>query len=236
MHLSLLYELQGLHKEMGAIETRLEELRDDKKLRRLKEEYQRLKQEYLKVEEKLKKNSYQQEVRINEVRNLEYNKKASEEIKFSRETDTMKKLENIEKHIEILENKKRAAENDIIALINEADNINKELDETKKRLAFIKKKYLNSKESADKEIAELEARKSELAPKIDNLIKKIDNESYEIYSRLLKIHADPVARVENRICSGCKMEVPAMDYEALKSGNQELKCQNCGRLLYYCKP
>lgn len=236
MHLSLIYELQGLHKEMGAIEKKLAELHDDSKLKRLKEEYQKLKQEYLKCEEKLKENSYQQEVRANELKNLEQNMKASEAIKFSKETDTMKKLENIEKHIEMLQNRKRAAENDIIALIGEADNIIKELDETKKKLAFIKKKYSGTKESVDKEIAELEARKSELAPKIDNLLKEIDSESYEMYSKLIKNHVDPVARVENRVCSGCKMEVPAMDYEALKSGNQGLKCQNCGRLLFYYKP
>ena len=148
----------------------------------------------------------------------------------------MKKLENIEKQLEKLEEKKQAAESDIITLISEADNINKELAETKKRLAFIKRKYLNSKDGTDKAVEELKAQKLEISLKIDNLVKEVDKEGYEMYSRILKAHSDPVARVENRICSGCKMEVPAMDYEALKSGSQELRCQSCGRLLYYSKP
>jgi len=236
MNLPLLYELQDLHKEMDVIAKKLKGLQEVKDLKKLKDEYQRLREEYFKGEDKLKKNAYKQEIRSNEIKNLDYNKKASEKIKFSRETDTVKKLENIEKQLEKLEEKKQEAENDIIALINEADNINKEIVETKKRMIFIKKKYLSSKEGSGKAIEELEAQKIELGPKIDSLIKKVDKESFEMYSRLIKAHADPVALVEKRMCSGCKMEVPAMDYEALKSGSQELRCQSCGRLLFYRKP
>ncbi len=236
MKLPLLYELQDLQREMGIVEKKLKELRESTSLKKLKDEYQRLKEEYQKGEEKLRRNSYQQETKVNEIKNLENNKKASEEIKFSRETNTVKKLENIEKQLEALEEKKQAAEDNVITLINEADNINNELTETKKRLAFIKKKYLSNKESTEKAILELEAQRSELSPRIDSLISGIDKESYEIYNRILKAHPDPVARVENRICSGCKMGVSAMEYEALKSGSQSLRCQSCGRLLYFCNP
>lgn len=235
MNLPLLYELQHLHRELDAIEKKLKELHDSKDLKKLKEEYNRLAIEYRKGEERIKSNSYQQEIRNNEIRNIDFNKKATEQIKFSRETDTVKKLENIEKQLEKLEEKKQAAENDIIMLINEADNINKELVDTKKRQAFIKKKYLSSKEVSEKAAAELEAGKSGLSTQIDALIKKIDNGSLEMYNRLSKAHCDPVALVENRMCSGCKVEVPAMDLEALKSGSQELRCQSCGRLLYYVR-
>ncbi|HNT04506.1 MAG TPA: C4-type zinc ribbon domain-containing protein [Bacillota bacterium] len=235
MNLPLLYELQHLNKEMGAITRKLRELQEDKDMKKYKEEYQRLKEEYLKGEEKLKKNAYRQEARNNEIRNIEYNMKSSLEIKFSKETNTVKKLENIEKQLEKLEEKKQAAENEIIELINDADNINKELAEIKKKLAFIKKKFLNCKEDADKAAAGLKAQKSELQAKIDSMMKSIDQESLEMYNRLIKTHSDPVALVKNRICSGCKMEVPAMDYEALKGGNQELKCQSCGRILFYKK-
>lgn len=236
MNLQLLYELQDLHREMNLIEKKLQELHELKDLKKLKAEFQRLTEEYKKGEDRLKSNSCQQEIRNNEIKNLEYNKKAAEEIKFSRETDTVKKLENIEKQLEKLEEKKRTAENDIITLIGEADDISEKIAETRKRLAFIKKKYLSFKGSSDKEIEELEAKKSELAPRIEELVKQIDRESCEMYNRISKTHSDPVALVENKVCGGCKMEVPAMDFEALKSGSRELKCQSCGRLLYYCRP
>jgi len=235
MNLPLLYKLQYLNKELDVINRKLKEFHEVRELKKLKEEYQRLREEYAKGEEKLKKNSYQQETKNNEMKNLDSNRKACEKIKFSRETDSVKKLESIEKQIEKLDEKEQEAENDIIALIEEADNINKELAETKKRLAFIKKKYLSSKESTDKAIEELETQKTELNPRIDSLIKAIDKESFEMFSRILKVHIDPVALAENRICSGCKMEVPAMDYQALKNGSQELRCQSCGRMLYYSK-
>lgn len=90
---------------MNDIVKKLKELQEVKNLRKLKEEYQRLRDESVKGEEKLKKNVYQQEMRNNEIRNLDFNKKVSEEIKFSRETNTIKKLENIEKQLEKLDEK-----------------------------------------------------------------------------------------------------------------------------------
>nr|WP_303740786.1 C4-type zinc ribbon domain-containing protein [Lutispora saccharofermentans] len=45
---------------------------------------------------------------------------------------------------------------------------------------------------------------------------------------------NPISEIENRKCSGCGVEVPAMDYESVKIGNP-LKCQNCGRILIYKK-
>ncbi|MDD3704887.1 MAG: C4-type zinc ribbon domain-containing protein [Clostridiaceae bacterium] len=236
MNLPLLYELQYLHKEMDDIINKLNDIKELKDMRKFKEEYQRLKEEYLKGEEKLKKNAYRQETRNNEIRNLDFNKKSSEELKFSKDTNTIKKLENIEKQLEKLEEKKQTAENEIIEMINEADNINKELAETKKKLAFIKKKYLKCKEDADISVAELDEQKAELQGKIDNMIKSIDKESLELYNKMTKTHSDPVAPVKNRICGGCKMDIPAMDYEAIKAGSVKHKCQSCGRILFYRKP
>ncbi len=235
MDLSLLYKLQHFHKEEDVIIKRLKELHEHKEMRKLKEEYQRLRNEYEMGEERKKKNLYQQEVNSNEIKNLDSSKKSSEAIKFSRETDTVKKLESIEKQIEKLDTKRQAAENGIIALKSEADNIDKELIEIKRRMIFIKKKYMNIKEETDKEMQELENRKSKLDPEIEELMGAIGVESYEIYKRMKKSHLDPVAKVEKNICSGCKMEVPAMDFQALKNGSQQVRCQNCGRLLFYCK-
>ncbi len=236
MNLSLLYKLQELHRETDGIGRKLKELAEAGELKKLREEYQRLGEEYLRSEGKVKSNGYQQDVKYNEIKNLEYNKKSCEDIKFSRETDTVKKLETIEKQIEKLDEKKLESENAIIALVKEADNIRKDMTETKKRLAFIKKKYLSSKEAYDKSKEELKLRQSELAAKIGSIIEAVDKESLEIYNRLVKAHPDPISLVENRKCTGCKMEVPSMDYEALKSGSADMRCQSCGRLLYYIKP
>ncbi len=235
MDLPVLYELQVMHKEINVIGEKLKELREAKELKKLKDEYQRLKCEHDKAEESIKKNAYQQEIRNNEIKNLDCNKKSCEEIKFSKETDTVKKLESIEKQLEQLDEKKQGIENDIITLIDEVDNTNKDLAETKKRSVFIKKKYASIKENIEKSIESLEAQKAKLIVKTESLLKKVSKDNVEMYNRLLKSYSDPVAQVAGRSCSGCNMEMSAMDYEALKSGSQELRCQSCGRLLYFCR-
>lgn len=235
MDLQMLYRLQELHREMDSILRGLKELADNSDLKKLRDEYQRLSEEYSQAEEKIKKNEYRWEQRHNELKNLEYNRKACEEIKFSRETDTVKKLENIEKQLEKLVEKQQEAENAIIELEQDAENIDKSMTETKKRLAFIKKKYLSSKETYERSKEELKTQQADLAARIGSLLETVDAESIEIYNRLAKVHSDPVSIVENRKCTGCKMEVPSMDYEALKSGSPGMRCQSCGRLLYYIR-
>ena len=74
MNLSLLYELQYLHKEMNAVTGKLKEINEVKDMEKYKNEYQRLRNEYLKSEEKLKKNAHQQEIRNNEIKNLDFSK------------------------------------------------------------------------------------------------------------------------------------------------------------------
>jgi len=236
MDLQMLYKLQELHREMDSILKAQKELTDTTDLKKLRDEYQRLAEEYSQAEEKIKKNQYRWEQRNNELKNLEYNRKACEEIKFSRDTDTVKKLENIEKQLEKLAEKQQEAENALIELEKDAENIDEGMKETKKRLAFIKKKYLGSKESYEKSREELKARQAELASVIGSLLETADAESIEMYNRLAKVHSDPISVVDNRKCSGCKMEVPSMDFEALKSGCQDMRCQSCGRLLYYIRP
>jgi predicted nucleic acid-binding Zn-ribbon protein len=232
MDMAALYELQAMQARLDILRERISGLHSGKELERLKEEYQRLREELTKGEEKIRKNDLQQEIKNNEIKNIQFNKKSCEDIKFSRETDTVKKLESIEKQLEKLDDKKREAENDIIKSIEEAENIKNSLVETKKKLNFIKKKYMSSKEESEKQAKEDSAEIEKLESAVSEVMGKVDKESLDIYEKVRRAHKDPVAVVEDRRCGGCNFEVPAMDFEALKSGSTGLRCQNCGRLLY----
>lgn len=236
MNLPLLYKLQELHREMDGIARELRELADTTELKKLREEYQRLGEDYHQAEDKLKRNQIHKEQTQDELKNLQSKRKACEDIKFSRETDTVKKLDNIEKQLIKLDEKSHEAENVVIELEKDAENINKSLTETKRRLAFIKKKYLGCKEAYERSREELKARQSDLAGRIGEVLETVDTESFETYNRLAKSHPYPISLVENRKCNGCKMEVPSMDMEALKEGSREIRCQSCGRLLFYVRP
>ncbi|MGE5630124.1 MAG: zinc ribbon domain-containing protein [Caulobacteraceae bacterium] len=235
MNLHALYELQGIQIQFDRVKEKLRELRENNELNKLKNEYQRLKEEYVKGEEKLKKNTVQQEIRSNELKNIQFSKASCEEIKFSKDTNTMKKLESIDKQIEKLDEKRSEVEKGVMKLVEEADNISKELIDTKKKLNFIKKKYLNLKENNDAQIEAANSENEKLKAVIEKMREGIDKESLGMFERLRRAHRDPVAAVQNRFCSGCKVEVPGMDYESLKNGETELRCQSCGRLLYFKK-
>lgn len=232
MNLAALYKLQSLQIKLDMLKVRLKVLCEGKELAKFKEEYLRLREELSKGEEKLKKNDLQQEIKNNEIKNIQFSRKAYEDIKFSKDTDTVKKLENIDKQLEKLDDKKREAEDDIIKLIGEAENIRNSLIETKKKLNFIKKKYMNLKENDEKQVKESRSEIEELKMEISEAVNTIDKESLDMYEKVRRIYKDPVAAVDDHRCAGCNVEVPAMDYQALKNGSTKLRCQNCGRLLY----
>lgn len=233
MNLQVLYKLQALENTMSDAVIRLNDLQGSKEVQRLKEEYQRLKHKLEQDESELKINLQRQEDGNNEIKLIQMNKQASEAIKFSRDTDTLKKLENIEKQIERLNIQKAGIENGLIKLIEDADTIEKDMVETKKKLSFIKKKYGSVKENCEKELSQLQAVQTELQQKIEEMLLLVDAESLELYRKIRRMHPDAVVVLDGRKCSGCKVELPAMDYEAVKAEKAVIRCENCGRLLYH---
>lgn len=233
MNLPVLCKLQELENRLSDVLDRLNGLQEGREIRKLKEEFQRLKHRLEQGEAELKENQRQQEAENNEIKLIQLNKQASEAIKFSRDTDTVKKLENIEKQIERLDQQKLGLENRLIKLIEDAETIERDAVETKKKLSFIKKKYGSIKENSETELSGLGKEKIELQRQIDSVLPLVDAGSLELYRKIKKTHRDAVVVLEGRKCSGCKVELPAMDYEAVKAEKAGIRCENCGRLLYY---
>lgn len=65
------------------------------------------------------------------------------------------------------------------------------------------------------------------------LYKDIKPEILHRYKVLRKSKGSGVVSVKNYICSGCNMLVPTYLGEKLKSKNEIVFCESCGRILYY---
>ncbi len=236
MNLHALYKLQVLESRMDQIVARLNGLKGGKETQqRLKDEYQRLKNKLEQDDAELKQNQKQQEDGNNEIMLIQMNKQTSEAIKFSRDTDTVKKLENIEKHIDHLNHQRTNMENELIKLLEDAETIEKDRMETIKKLNFIKKKYGSAKESVERECCQLEAAQAELQQEIERLLVTVEADALELYRKIRRQHSDAVVLLDGRKCSGCMVELPAMDYETVKAEKAAIRCENCGRLLYHGK-
>ena len=238
MSLESLFKMQQVELKIRSVEKQLDALAKDTETVRLKEEYHKLKAAMDRYEAMKTSNCTQMDAKNNEIKNLKKDKGSMEEMKYSRETDAMKKLESVDKQIVKLDEKLDYAENHMIKLMEEGENIDESLNETKKKMSFIKRKYLGVKEAHEKSRLELSESRKALASELDKIHDSIDHDEaaqklLDIYQKLQKRFADPVSSVINRRCTGCNVEMAMMDYEALRSGKGILRCESCGRLLLF---
>lgn len=234
MNIHLLYELQQQEINLQKLLQRLQKLKTGDYLKRLKQEYLNLKQQYLDLIEKKDKECKLCESKKRNIIKLVENKETYENLKYSPEINSTKKLKIIEKQIEDVENniknEKKIAQ-DINEIITE---INNEISNVKKKIVFIKNKYENSRDNNSSELEFLEKEKCNIEELIKDIKEQIDENSINEYIKMKKRYDDPISVIESRKCSGCSMDVPSMNYESAKTGSI-IKCESCGRILFYNK-
>lgn len=134
------------------------------------------------------------------------------------ETDSLKVKRNTleDQALEIMEKVELATKN-IATLGSELMRLKAEWQSQQKQLSTIRDK--------------LQALISNLEHKRELLAAEIDAHTLEIYSELKKQRRTSVARVEQGICSGCRISLPVTELQQARSGSL-VRCSSCGRILF----
>lgn len=234
MDLQLLYELQLQEINLQKLLQRLQKLKTDDYLKRLKQEYLNLKQQYLDLIEKKDKEEKLCESKKRNIMKLVESKETYEALKYTPEINSTKKLKIIEKQIEDAENNIKQEKKTVLDISETIKEINNEISNVKKKIVFIKNKYENSRENNCSELEFLEKEKSKMEELIKDIEEQIDEDSINEYLKMKKRYDDPISVIETRKCSGCSMDVPSVNYESAKTGSV-IRCESCGRILFYKK-
>jgi len=234
MDLQFLYEYQQQENNYNKLLLKILEIKDDEKIKMLRDEYSRLKKEYVSLSSK--KADVEKEIFLKNThyKRLQESKDNYEKLMYSPEINNIKKLEILKKQIEEADKSISVEKGQIEGLKKSLAELDEEILKTKKKLAFIKKKYDAAKEEKENKLNFLLKEKNIAEELLQEIKLKIDDKIYNEYMKMKERLNNPIAEIENRKCGGCGMEVPAMDYEEVKTGNS-LKCQNCGRLLVYIR-
>ena len=94
------------------------------------------------------------------------------------------------------------------------------------RAEFEQLKEVYDKESADKK-AELDAQRAAAAQKAAGIPPEILSRYESIKKRVLP----PLARLNGNQCSGCNTSIPSAVLRRIKSGNEVVECETCGRMI-----
>ncbi len=226
----LLLELQNQEKKLLITINSKNELLNSGEGKKIKEEFLRLQTLLEKDEERLHTNTAQQDIKNNEIRNLE-SEREDYLLDIENKDVSAKKQDKAVEQMEKLDNKSTAAKLQLVKLGEEEDSIDKQIIDTRKRKSFIKKKYTGVKSKKDEQLEKLKYDEQQCEEKIKQIKDQISSDILNIYMRIKKQHTNPICFVEDKKCCGCNMQLSSMIYEALKQTADIVRCESCGRIL-----
>ena len=234
MDLNLLYELQLKEVELLSLNKRTEQIKSDDLLKRLSEEYSTLKNQYLSLQSKQNEENKEIETKKRSIKQLEANKKTYEDLKYTPEINNSKKLKMIEKQIIDTDNSIKIEMKKIREIEGRLNKIESEVTVVRKKLFFIKNKAEKTKSDYKEELQSLEQEQKRIGEIIKDLKGKVDANSMGDYLKWKMRMDDPISLIESRKCTGCSVDVPSINFEAVRAG-ELIRCECCGRVLLYRK-
>ncbi len=161
------------------------------------------------------------------------NKIAEEEKKlYAGSVKNPKELMGLQKEVELIREQRQQKEDGLLALMLDVDSARDELRDKGRRLEELEARW-------NSEQAELQARKEQIESELDALTGKraevvadIDPPAVSLYESLRAAkHGRAVARVEQGMCTGCRISLPMSDQQKARMGQDVVTCSNCGRIL-----
>lgn len=203
-------QINLLERKINNLKRRIDEINNsivrDRLL--LKENHNRLK-EYNYTIENMRKELYSGT--ISDLRQLDY---------LNREKDKLKEAINlIETDILISLDETEKMELESIHTDTEIITLNREIEELKLNQFLIMKGLEDEMQKENLKLREIES--------------EIDEKLLNRFTNLRNSRQTSVVPVKNNICTGCNMRVPTYLNNILKSKEEVIFCESCGRILYY---
>jgi predicted nucleic acid-binding Zn-ribbon protein len=144
-----------------------------------------------------------------------------------------KDLDSLNHECEHFKQRRSGMEDDLLELMSDAEQQQSAYDSAKQQAEKIEKEWLENNGHLVEDRDRLNAEAVELAAKREKAASQIDEPSLKIYERLRKSKGgEAVARVEQGMCKGCRINLPTHTLQKVRGGQQIVYCTNCNRILY----
>ncbi|WP_227767469.1 zinc ribbon domain-containing protein [Zhaonella formicivorans] len=233
MSLAKLWRLQSLYLQQQKLKRQLSagegvKLKKEKEiiLKRQENLQQRAKQ--LKSEELLLKQ------KESEYETLWQKQKAAKEFLYSGQINNPKELSNIQSQLLQMQKDLVAAEEEVLRKADQLETGRQTLAMAQKELNLQKKAFKAEVEHYLQQKKEVEGEIALLQDKIAALCAEIEPELLELYRQNTNEYGFAVlSLVSNKTCSQCHIGIPAVLLKEVRLGQGLVKCENCGRILYW---
>ena len=232
MQLQLLWELQELDLSIKNLQVKIEAAFGLSGVNEAKVALEELEDDYSKKENQFKADRKKlKQMELEEQAIADQSKELKENM-YGGKVTNVKELEQMHRRLDHLADNKKLLEENIIDLMesietleeelaNVADKIKQAQDELNEKERELEKKKLQY----NQELGQLQAQREEL-------VKKIEKKYLDKYLTLVqKHHGKALARVNDDICSGCRVFISSALKGHLYNPSAMVYCENCGRLL-----
>lgn len=223
-----LYELQEIEIEAESLERVIAGIGSE-----LKENEALLKaQSWLKVaQETLEEAKGKQRAAEWELEDLTEKIAAAEKKLYSGRTGNPKELVNLQSDLDNLKGKRSQLETKALETMEQAELAQMTAVNAKSELTKIETEKESRELKLREELNRLEPLLSLTKKRREELLSGIVQDAAECYYRIKSQKRQAVAKIEQGVCRGCRISLPAREIQQAR-GNRLVQCSSCGRLLY----
>ncbi len=125
-------------------------------------------------------------------------------------------------------------EDKILESMEAAETAKKELNTKKTAFEQENQRFIEAEKKLLAEQSRLDNLMVEAKTKRDSMQSQLPSSLKSVYDRIrLKHPENAIVTIQNDICQGCFMKLPAQISHQVRKGDKFIQCENCSRILYY---
>lgn len=168
-----------------------------------------------------------------ELEKAETKRKSIMQKAYSGTISNPKELETLEMEIESFGRTKDRCENQLLELFDQVDSAGQALEEQEKLVAGLNAKLEETLKTHESETARINQRVAGLREEREAAKGNVDASSLARYEQIRGRAGNAgVVRVEDGMCSGCRVMLPVVQIAELRRGDGLKQCESCMRLLW----
>ena len=228
-----LYRLQKLDDEIDSLNHELERVEEAEGLKKLKAEIADLKKQINEEEQKEQQKNKQLKAKEFEDDRLTRQLAEYEEQMYSGESSA-KELEQLQTKISKVKEEQSQLEEQILNLMLELEELTENKEKLVEELELKEKELFNLRDNHKEKQSKIESELKKLKNNRQDLSQVLGEELLEEYQALLRTKAGlAVVELQDDYCMGCRVALPTRLVQKVQTGNELIKCESCGRILYW---
>jgi len=231
--LQRLYQLQQAELQLKAAKKKLKNLPAIIEFAQLKTEFADAKETLAWAKTKLMEQKRRIKRLESDLLQTEADRQEAQEELYGDHGQSVKELEQLGRKVELLDKERAEKEEMLIMAMEGKEELDKALDKAKSNYQELQAKLLVLQKEGNAEIKILKAEIQSLQEQCQEIRAQIEKTLLTEFQQLRKKFHDgrPIARVENDICTGCRVQVYMTLKYKLREGSARVYCESCGRLL-----